>query len=204
MNGKNKYTEQELLEGIVAQKNDVLESIYDVNYKTIRQLVLLNNGKEEDAKDIFQETLVIIYRKLQKDELSLNCSLKTYIYSVARLLWLKELENKRNRNVNLAECDQYVDIEDNVYQLVEVNERLKLYHEQFEQLSNDCKKILKLFLNNISIAEITKIMGYSSVQHTKNRRYRCKKSLIERIRNNPKYEELKNENNNDDREIPRW
>ena len=204
MNGKNKYTEQELLEGIVAQKNDILESIYDVNYKTIRRLVLLNNGKEEDAKDIFQETLVIIYRKLQKDELSLNCSLKTYIYSVARLLWLKELENKRNRNVNLAECDQYVDIEDNVYQLVEVNERLKLYHEQFEQLSNDCKKILKLFLNNISIAEITKIMGYSSVQHTKNRRYRCKKSLIERIRNNPKYEELKNENNNDDREIPRW
>ena len=193
-----------MLEGIVAQKNDILESIYDVNYKTIRRLVLLNNGKEEDAKDIFQETLVIIYRKLQKDELSLNCSLKTYIYSVARLLWLKELENKRNRNVNLAECDQYVDIEDNVYQLVEVNERLKLYHEQFEQLSNDCKKILKLFLNNISIAEITKIMGYSSVQHTKNRRYRCKKSLIERIRNNPKYEELKNENNNDDREIPRW
>lgn len=204
MNGKNKYTEQELLEGLISQRNDVLQSIYSLYFKTVRRLIFLNNGREEDAKDIFQETLVIIYRKLQKDKTTLNCSLKTYIYSVARLLWLKELENKRNRNINLEECDQFVDIEDNDYELVGVNERLKLYHEQFEQLSNDCKKILKLFLNNISIAEITKIMGYSSVQHTKNRRYRCKKSLIERIRNNPKYEELKNGNNDDNREIPRW
>jgi RNA polymerase sigma factor (sigma-70 family) len=204
LNGKNKYTEQELLEGLISQRNDVLQSIYSLYFKTVRRLIFLNNGREEDAKDIFQETLVIIYRKLQKDKTTLNCSLKTYIYSVARLLWLKELENKRNRNINLEECDQFVDIEDNDYELVGVNERLKLYHEQFEQLSNDCKKILKLFLNNISIAEITKIMGYSSVQHTKNRRYRCKKSLIERIRNNPKYEELKNGNNDDNREIPRW
>jgi RNA polymerase sigma factor (sigma-70 family) len=204
LNGKNKYTEQELLEGLISQRNDVLQSIYSLYFKTVRRLIFLNNGREEDAKDIFQETLVIIYRKLQKDKTTLNCSLKTYIYSVARLLWLKELENKRNRNINLEECDQFVDIEDNDYELVGVNERLKLYHEQFEQLSNDCKKILKLFLNNISIAEITKIMGYSSVQHTKNRRYRCKKSLIERIRNNPKYAELKNGNNDDNREIPRW
>ncbi len=202
MNGKKKYTEQELLEGLIAQRNDVLQRIYILYYKVVRRLVLYNNGKEEDAKDIFQETLVIIYRKLQEDKLSLNCSLKTYIYSVARLLWLRELENIKNRNINFEECDQYIDLEDNVFPIVEVNKRLKLYHEQFEQLSNDCKKILKLFLNNISIAEITKIMGYSSVQHTKNRQYRCKKSLIERIQNNPKYEELKNENNNDYREIP--
>ncbi len=204
MESKDKYTEQELLDGIIEQKYDVLQYIYVDNFKSIRRLILLNNGKGEDAKDIFQETLVIIYRKLQKKKLLLDCSLKTYIYSVARLLWLRELETRKNRSVNLAECDQFIDLEDNVYGLVIMNERLKLYREHFEELSDSCKKILKLSLNNVSIAEITKIMGYSSIQHAKNRRYRCKKALIEKIRNNPKYEELKNGSNDEDREIPRW
>ena len=43
---------------ISIKSNDKFWQEYDVNYKTIRRLVLLNNGKEEDAKDIFQETLL--------------------------------------------------------------------------------------------------------------------------------------------------
>ena len=44
------------------------------------------------------------------------------------------------------------------------------------------KKVLRYFIEGMSIAEITRKMGYKSEQHTKNRRYRCKLSLIKQIK----------------------
>jgi hypothetical protein len=41
---------------------------------------------------------------------------------------------------------------------------------------------LRYFIEGMSIAEITRKMGYKSSQHTKNRRYRCKLSLIKLIK----------------------
>ena len=91
-----------------------------------------------------------------------------------------------------------------VLDIIDYNEKLKLFREKFEELSEDCKKVLRMFLNNIPIKEITQSMGYSSDQHTKNRRFRCKKSLVEKIRKSSKYKELRNEKNQDDRDLPRW
>lgn len=167
-------------------------------------MVIKNNGNEEDARDIFQETLIILYRKIRENNLKLVCSLGTFIYSISRLLWLKELETRKKRKEDFIELDTYSTLDGNIIELAQKNERLRLYREHFEKLSEDCKKILSMFLNKVPIPEITGIMGFSSDQHTKNRRYRCKKFLITRIRNSIQYQELKNEKSTNDREIPRW
>ncbi|MBN2348878.1 MAG: sigma-70 family RNA polymerase sigma factor [Bacteroidales bacterium] len=204
MNKQIKFTEKELVNGILNGQNDVLQLVYDRSFKSVRHLVISNSGKEVDAEDIFQEAFVVLFNKLRDKNFKLTCSLNTYLYSVSRLLWLKELESRKNRKTNLSECDEFVNLSDDLYKLAFKNERLNLYREIFEELSEDCKKVLQLFLNDVPITEITKIMGFSSDQHTKNRRYRCKKSLINKIRSSKEYKELKNENYKDDREIPRW
>ena len=101
MNKNNSYTEREIIDGIIAENDDVLLYIYKNSFRPVRHLITTNSGNEEDARDIFQEALVILYKKLKSNNLRLYCSVSTFIYSIARLLWLKELK-KRGKEVNQA------------------------------------------------------------------------------------------------------
>ena len=184
------YTDDQLVAGIKAKNSKFFEYIIKLNFRPIKQYVLLNKGTETDANDIFQEALIILYRKVQEPGFNLTSSLSTFLYSIAKLLWLKELSNK-NKNASITDdLDYIVDDNDNISELIDRNERLRLYRQKYEELSDDCKKVLQMFLMKIPISEITKIMGYSSEQHTRNRRYRCKESLIKRIRETKTYNEL--------------
>lgn len=185
-----KYTDDELITGIKNKNNEIVSYVIKENIMKIKQLVRLNNGSESDAQDIFQEALIVLYRKVRNSNFQLTCSLGTYIYSVARLLWLKEL-NKRSKGILVNEnIDYIVDKDAEIQETIQKNERLKLFREKYEELSDDCRKILQMFLMEVPLKEITKIMGYSSEQHTRNRRYRCKEALIKKIVNSKKYIEL--------------
>jgi RNA polymerase sigma factor (sigma-70 family) len=189
----NIHSKEKIIEGIIRGDNEVMKYIYQENFKKIKFLVTTNNGSETEAEDIFQETLVILYRKLRETNYQITCSLNTFIYAVARTVWLKELSARKIKTEIFDTQDSYLSDMPDILQLIEKNERLKLFREKFEELSGDCKKVLKMFLNNLSIKDITRIMGYSSEQHTKNRQYRCKKSLIEKIKSSKQYKELGNE-----------
>jgi RNA polymerase sigma factor (sigma-70 family) len=199
LSDSRKYSQDEIIEGIIANDTVILNQFYKENFLLIRHLIVTNSGSEEDAKDVFQEALVILYRKLKTENIVFTSSLSTYLYSVARLIWLKDLQRKSKLHVDFSDTlDEFMQHDKNIPDIIERNERLKLFREQFEQLSEDCKTILRMFLNNIPIREITLSMGYSSDQHTKNRRYRCKKTLINKIRSNAKYKELGNERDIED------
>ncbi len=194
MNAGKKYSDEEIVSGILRNDITVLEYFYSEHYRSVRHYVISNSGTEEDAKDIFQEALVVFYRKLKDPAFTLTSSSGTFIYAIAKLMWLKELSVKARRKLDVADSlDAIFDSDDNILELIEQNERLRLYREKFEELSDDCKRVLHLFLNNIPIREITRLMGYSSEQHTKNRRFRCKKSLMQKIRNSSDYKELGHE-----------
>jgi RNA polymerase sigma factor (sigma-70 family) len=189
------------LDGIANSDDRILIHLYKENFKLISHFIISNSGNNEDAQDIFQECLVVLYRKVKEKDFKLTSSLSTYIYSIARLMWLKELSIRKKRT-ELTTSEHNFSIEEReVLDLIDYNEKLKLFREKFEELSEDCKKVLRMFLNNVPIKEITKIMGYSSDQHTKNRRYRCKKSLVARIRKSSKFKELSNEKDTDDRNL---
>jgi RNA polymerase sigma factor (sigma-70 family) len=199
LSDSRKYSPEEIIEGILANNTLILNQFYKENFLLIRHLIITNSGSEDDAKDVFQEAMVVLYRKLKTENIVITSSLSTYLYSVARLVWLKELHRKSKNRVDFSDTlDEFMQHDRELPDIIERNERLKLYRENFEQLSEDCKTILHMFLNNIPVREITLSMGYSKDQHTKNRRYRCKKTLINKIRKSDKFKELGNEKDIED------
>lgn len=62
-----------------------------------------------------------------------------------------------------------------------------LFDKHFIQISPDCQKILRLHFNDCSVEEIRAAMNYSTAHHAVDRKYRCKKSLIEKIKNDPSF-----------------
>lgn len=201
---RENYTDQEILDGIKLQNNDILLFIYQKNFRSVRHFIENNNGSNQDAEDVFQDTMILIFDKINGNSLVLNCSIHTYLFSVAKILWRKQLNFKESRKIDIEECDSFIGNNDDILETIVRTEQRSIFLKHYNELTEDCQTIIKYFLRGLSISEITKTMGYSSEQHTKNRRFRCKKTLIEKILKNPYYKELTNGTVETDSEIPRW
>lgn len=181
-------TVDDILKGIYNNDNVVLQYVYEKYYPTIKSFINRNSGGDEDAKDIFQEGIVIIYQKISDNRLELSCAFKTYLYSICRLLWLKQLKKRKIKNEEYSE--NFVDLDNDVSEMYEKNEEYRLYQQHFEGLGDDCQKVLRLFLDKVSLKEIAQIMGYKSEKYAKKRKYQCKEALIKKIKSDSKYKEL--------------
>ncbi len=181
------YRDEAILEGILLGDKKILKYIYDAYFRMIKSLILKNNGRGEDAEDIFQDALVIIYQKVTDHELTLDCSFKTFFYSVCRHLWLQHLEKERIP-VTIKDMENHIELSGemmfDIYD--EESEKLRLYQHHFLKLSKDCQKVLKLFYSHTSLKDIAEIMGYKTEKYAKTRKFLCKENLRQRILKDPK------------------
>lgn len=184
-----KYSNDELLNGIIRNDNIVLQYIYKNFFYKVNLYVKQNSGNDDDANDIFQESIIVIYRKLKEKSLILNCAFETYLYSVCKILWYKQLSRKKSEQ-NVALDSSSMEIEDydqNIADLAEKNERYRLYQKHFQMLGKDCQKLLQLFFDNVPLKQIAQIMGYKSEKYAKKRKYKCKEYLVNSIKQDIEY-----------------
>lgn len=185
------FTTDEIITGIAGRKNNVIKYIYKTCYDSVRKLILMNKGTDEDARDIFQEALFTIYQKIILEKFQIKCNFSTYLYSVCRFLWIRELTKKKEHD-NIT--DEFPDlmVSGSLNPKLELT-GLKIFSKHFNELCEDCQKVLKMYFRNVSMEEISNIMGYKNIQIAKDKKYRCKKNLLTRIYNDPEYQKLKNE-----------
>ncbi len=185
-----KYNVEEILDGIRLNDIKVLQYVYKTYYSYTKYFIINNSGHEDDAKDIFQEALVVIYRKLLDEQLTISCTFKTYLYSVCRLLWLKQLEKRKVKNETSLDRENFIELADETKNLSVQNEKYRLYQKYFNLLGKDCRKVLEMSLEKIPLKQIAEIMGYKSEKYAKKRKYQCKERLIKEIKKDPQFKEL--------------
>jgi RNA polymerase sigma factor (sigma-70 family) len=187
------YTNEELLRGVLKNNSLILRHIYKVYFHKIYSFVTNNKGGADEANDIFQEAIIVIYRKLKDDNLSFsNCAFETYLFSVCKLLWLKQLQYRKESIITTEDMDPYSDeiVDDDLSELIQKNERFKLFQDHFQKMGKDCQKILQLFFEKVSIKQITEIMGYASDNYTKKRKHQCKEYLVKSIKQDFEYKKI--------------
>lgn len=187
------YSDEQILKGILRHDNLILQYIYKQYYYNINYFIRKNQGSEDDASDIFQEAIIIIYRKIKENDLIFEkSSFKSYLFSVCRFLWLKQLEKRRVEKQKLNDSLPYQEdiYDDNLNELVEKNERYGLYQKHFSTLSTDCQKLLQMFFEKVPLREIAKVMGFKSEKYAKKRKYKCKELLISRIKQDAEFKKI--------------
>jgi hypothetical protein len=70
------------------------------------------------------------------------------------------------------------------------NERYRLFQQHFLRLSEDCKKVLRLFMNKVPLKEIAEIMGFKTEKYAKTRKFMCKEKLKNAIINDPNFKKF--------------
>src|SRR4051812_44344147 len=87
--------ENQVVDGLKKRNNAAYDLLYSFYYPMIENFVKRNNGTSADAKDIFQETIIVLLDKVPKEDFILTSSIKTYIFAVASNLWLKRLRDAK-------------------------------------------------------------------------------------------------------------
>ena len=162
-----------LLNGLSKNRHEDIETIYAENFGAIQSYVLNNSGSFDDASDIFQEAMVVLYEKSRDRNFTLTSQLKTFLYSICRRLWLKRLQQHR---FHLSESDigEVVSVDDEI----ELKEQLDNDYEQMENamrhLGEPCKSLLEAFYyHKKAMSEIAEEFGYTNADNAKNQKYKC-------------------------------
>jgi RNA polymerase sigma factor (sigma-70 family) len=186
------YTNLELLNGILRNDTIVLQFIYKNFYSKINFFIKKNNGDDDDANDIFQEAIIIIYRKLKANELVLDCTFETYLYSICRYLWLKQLEKRKIEKENIKDNHEFNDelYDDSLDKVTDLNDRYRLYQKHFSNLGKDCQKILQLYFDKVPLKTIAQMMGFKSEKYAKKRKFSCKEYLIKSVKQDLEYKNI--------------
>lgn len=174
---KNKQpTDAETLAGLKNKEEGAYTILYKFYYPMVEKFVINNNGTEDDAKDIFQETIIILLEKVPMDDFELTSSLKTYIYSISNNLWLKRLrEAKRISQVEVKEVFEQLH---NNNGNAGTQEKATKVNSLMGKISEHCRKMLDLlFFRKKKMSEIAEEHGYANMHTAQNQKYKCIQQL---------------------------
>ncbi|HXS55081.1 MAG TPA: sigma-70 family RNA polymerase sigma factor [Hanamia sp.] len=166
--------EKALLEGLAANDSNAIETIYRENYTTIQAFIVKNNGYPDDAKDIFQEAMIVLFEKAKSSSFVLTCQIKTYLYSVCRRLWLKKLQKQNRYNPSIEMIEETIPVEDEIELHQKRNEDFILMENTLSKIGEPCKSLLEAFyIHKKTMPEIAGAFGYTNADNAKTQKYKC-------------------------------
>jgi RNA polymerase sigma factor (sigma-70 family) len=170
---KVENNEKVLLQGLARSDKKAIEVLYRDNFNMIQALVIKNNGTAEDAKDIFQEAMIVLYEKAQSGTFELNCQIKTFIYSVSRRIWLKRLLQENRLNISESQ-EEIVNVDEDVADYEKRNQEYLMMEKALNSIGEPCKSLLESFyIKKKSMQEIASGFGYTNAENAKNQKYKC-------------------------------
>ncbi len=185
------YTDKEIIECLKSRQSYVVRWLSDRYMPMIRLMVHQGGGTLDDAKDIFQDGLMVMLEKIDNDDFVLTCKFQTYLYCVCENLWNK-IVTKRQAAANYlhrrVEENNHIDFteqhDEDLYD--------KIFHDVFVTLEPQCQKILKLYWKEIPPKEIARKLGVT-YGYVRKKKCEGQTELIKRVKEHPDYMDIMEE-----------
>lgn len=168
----------EQLKAIQNNDKEVMRSLYHANFKRVEAYILKNRGDEEEAKDIYQESFLALWRNVQLNRFmpENSSSFSAYLYRIAQNKWIDYLRTRKSKK--LIALPDNIELNDVTDADQGENDFLKIVKEKFNELGDNCRNILiKFYYQKQSLRDIAESMKWTEAT-ARNNKYRC----IERLR----------------------
>jgi RNA polymerase sigma factor (sigma-70 family) len=176
-------TDAEILDRIQKGDEKVLEYLYKKYFKMMSNIVMKNNGTEDEAKDIFQDALIVFWQKVSGGSFVLTSRVSTFLYSVCYNLWLKELDRKSRFTHEERDNADPVDYDR--------QERIKAINDCIAKLGETCRLLLSYYyFDELSMIDIAERMGFANADSVKSKKYKCKQELDKLVKTKFKVEDF--------------
>jgi RNA polymerase sigma factor (sigma-70 family) len=174
------FSEKKLLSAFIKADNKTTLYLYKTCLPSVSNYICRNGGSDDDARDVFQEALLALYKQAQESTFVLTASIKTYLFSICRYQWLKTLR-KNKRLEPLRENFDLPDINNNVIIHLEMAERFIILQDHISKFNGNSRKILELHFQKYSTNEIAQKLSLSKL-YVKKKKFECKKQLTESLK----------------------
>ncbi|WP_267148372.1 RNA polymerase sigma factor [Xanthomarina sp. F1114] len=183
MNTETESTQ--IIELIKINDEGVLKTLYHSNFHKIEAFILKNSGTKEQAKDIFQEAFIAVWKnvKTNKFQAQTNHSINGYLYTISKNKWMDYLRSKHHKKTVVTSKLNHFEISDKNAldkddDILKEN-RLQGVMEAFKSLGLPCKNLLtKFYFEKKSMNIIAKELQLDPAS-ARNKKYRCMKKLRE-------------------------
>ncbi|MFT5724847.1 MAG: RNA polymerase sigma factor (sigma-70 family) [Bacteroidia bacterium] len=169
-----RFSDSQLVEEIKAGNDEALVSMHKSYYAMVKSFILKNSGSEEEIDDVLQDSIIAVWRNVNKPNFSLTVKMSTYLMAIVKNLWFKQLKKKTRFTVVDESLQEKITAED--IKTDHLDHRV--IHKMVAELDETCKKLLSYFyfdgLDNMVIAEK---MGYANTNTVKSKKYQCFKRL---------------------------
>jgi RNA polymerase sigma factor (sigma-70 family) len=166
--------DQRIIELIRSRKHDKVFTTLYRYYPVVKKLILANGGRSEDAEDIYQEALIVFYKKAAEPDFTLSSGISTYLYSICRYMWMDRLRKNQKYNTDNIRIDENAPADPEIIAAIESENQLMLAEKAIAELGERCRELLLLFyFHSKKLKDIAAKMGYNSENTAKNQKYKC-------------------------------
>ena len=166
------YSQEKLVKAIKDNDELVLQSLYKSNYPKTEKYVLENSGTDDEAKDIFQEAFVAVWRNIQLDKFKpeSETALSGYLFQIAKFKWIDVLRANKKRPVVTIDED-YTVIEQYTEPLEADQEKyLNAVKKGFQSIGDSCKEMLtRFYFKKESLRKISEALGITEATARNNK-----------------------------------
>ena len=138
------------------------------------RLIINNNGTADDAKDIFQEAMIVLYEKARSGTFELSCQIKTMFIPYPGDCGLKDYNRPTGYSGDIGNTEAMVQVEDDIEDHARRDAEFEMMEKAILSLGEPCKSLLEAFyLQKKNMQEIAVNFGYTNAENAKTQKYKC-------------------------------
>ena len=194
MNEQNTiHTSEEFLNRLKRGESKAFEELYKSYFPMIKNLIMKNSGSNDDAHDLFQETVISFHSKVKEEGFELKSKLSSYLYSIARNKWLYRLRGVKNSPLvpivdtfeGVAEID-----DDKLYEEEVREKKHSMMQQVLKEISEGCRNIIvKFHFYKMPLKEIAEELNIT-YESAKVKKARCLKNFKQKIKDHPEFKNI--------------
>lgn len=160
-------------------REQLLMELYKSAFPAVAKYVARLGGSFDDAKDVFQDALVIYYEKAVAGKLCAQND-KAYLLGIAKNLWFKKFRD----GIDLQPLhDHLLNIADEIEDQISSNKVLRY----LQTAGKRCMDLLSAFYyHKQPMKEVAEQFGYAGVRSVTVQKYKC----LEKVRDTVKQQSL--------------
>ena len=182
-------TTNDYLDGILRGHRPTLEQLYAQLFPMTNKWVSANGGNGQDAEDVFQDAVMVVFEKARQPGFQLTSKFSTFFIGICRNLWLSRRQKKSRSDVTITDGAKYM-VADYSEPDFEKVDRKRLFDRALSQLGEDCQRLLRMSFQKMPMEKIAKQMGYGSEGYARRRKCQCKDRLVKLVKSQPEFMEL--------------
>lgn len=159
----------------ISTREELFIRLYQNVFPAVASFVKKHGGQLEDAKDVFQDALVIYFEKHVQSDFSPQVTEQAYLTGIVRHLWYKKhRKNEREKDL-VEESGALFSGEDPI-----VSKRLFAF---VERSGKKCMELLSAFYyDKLSMQELAVRFGFSGERSATAQKFKCLEKVRESVR----------------------